>query len=95
MRKLFTLTLAVIAIAPTYADNITDGLAISGDHVYSYTPIVQTLCLVLASIIGVVGGIFCIHILHQQPSQYEQEGAHLGRQLPYHALHDACSSNIL
>ena len=41
------------------------------------------------------GGIFCIHILHQQPSQYEQEGAHLGRQLPYHVLHDACSSNIL
>ena len=28
MRKLFTLTLAVIATAPTYADNITDGLAI-------------------------------------------------------------------
>ena len=55
MRKLFTLTLAVIATAPIYADNITDGLAISGDHVYSYTPIVQTLCLVLASIIGVVG----------------------------------------
>ena len=55
MRKLFTLIIAIIATAPTYADNITDGLSISGDHIYSYTPVVQTLCLVLASIIGVVG----------------------------------------
>ena len=65
MRKLFTLTLAVIATAPTYADNITDGLAISGDHVYSYTPIVQTLCLVL--IIGIQ--IIMEHLLQASQEQ--------------------------
>lgn len=55
MRKIFLFAFALIVTAPTYADNITDGLAISGDQIYGYSAVVQTICLVLACVIGVVG----------------------------------------
>lgn len=38
-----------------FADSLTDGLSIAGDNIYSYTPYVQTLGFVLASVIGIVG----------------------------------------
>lgn len=53
---LFLLPLAVTA----KADGITDGISIAGDHVYSYTPYVQAIGYVLATLIGMVGA-FCIY----------------------------------
>lgn len=52
-------TLSIIGVLSlsthVFADSITDGIAIAGDSIYSYTPYVQMLGFVLASIIGVVG----------------------------------------
>lgn len=51
-------TLAVIATSMlanhAFADSITDGIGTAGDAIYSYTPYVQALGYVLASIIGIV-----------------------------------------
>ena len=55
MKKIYTFLLFIGVSSVTFADNITDGIAISGDHVYSYTPYVQGVGYVLAAIIGLVG----------------------------------------
>ena len=55
MRKITLLLFTALTTTHAFADNITDGIAISGDHVYSYTPYVQGIGYVLAAIIGLVG----------------------------------------
>lgn len=62
MRKLLIVASAFVAV-PSFADNVTDAIAISGDHVYSYTPYVQTLGYVLAALIGLVGA-FSVYLAY-------------------------------
>ena len=54
MKKTFLLFGASLLANHAFADSITDGIGIAGDAIYSYTPYVQALGYVLASIIGVV-----------------------------------------
>lgn len=55
MKKLTFTLIAALSAVPSFADNISDGLSISGDHVYSYTPIAQALGYAIAAVIGLIG----------------------------------------
>lgn len=54
MRKTLTVIGASLFASHAFADSITDGIGTAGDAIYSYTPYVQALGYVLASIIGIV-----------------------------------------
>ena len=54
MRKTLTVIGASLFASQAFADSITDGIGTAGDAIYSYTPYVQALGYVLASIIGIV-----------------------------------------
>lgn len=55
MKKIFVLMGLVLSTRPIFADSITDAMSMAGDEVYSYTPVVQVLCLIIVCIIGIVG----------------------------------------
>lgn len=55
MKRHFSLIGVLTLSTNLFADSFTDGLSTAGDNIYSYTPYVQTLGFVLASIIGIVG----------------------------------------
>ena len=63
MKKIFLLTAIAFCALPTFADDITDGISIAGDHVYAYTPYVQTLGYALAAIIGIAGA-FSVYLAY-------------------------------
>ena len=63
MKKIFLLITIAFCGLPTFADDITDGISIAGDHVYAYTPYVQTLGYVLAAIIGIAGA-FSVYLAY-------------------------------
>lgn len=54
MRKTLALFAAILLANQAFADGITDGIGTAGDAIYCYTPYVQALGYVLASIIGIV-----------------------------------------
>lgn len=55
MKRILSIIGVLSLSSHVFADSFTDGLSIAGDNIYSYTPYVQTLGFVLASIIGIVG----------------------------------------
>ena len=54
MKKTLALLGALLLTSQAFADSITDGIGTAGDAIYSYTPYVQALGYVLASIIGII-----------------------------------------
>lgn len=54
MKKTLVLFAVCLLTNHAFADGITDGIGTAGDAIYSYTPYVQALGYVLASIIGIV-----------------------------------------
>lgn len=55
MKRILSIIVVLSLSSHVFADSLTDGLSIAGDNIYSYTPYVQILGFVLASIIGIVG----------------------------------------
>ena len=54
MKKSLALFGALLLTGHAFADSITDSIGTAGDAIYSYTPYVQALGYVLASIIGII-----------------------------------------
>lgn len=63
MKRVLSIIGVLSLSSHSFADSFTDGLSIAGDNIYSYTPYVQTLGFVLASIIGIVGAFAVYHAI--------------------------------